>query len=169
MVTKKITLKELRSIVKQIIKEEIMLNESTSNLLAVLEKIKKEEIPGQKETLNTRPEVLANKIKSLLDTYFSKAKSLPKGGTYWYIKNQEPFLTITGYDDGRDRGLIVNIDIVKELKKIDDYLKYQEVYDQVMRAYIVDSKLTASKKFWMFDKLPNKMHQSELGIDQQQQ
>ena len=41
MATKKITLNELRSIVKQIIKEERMLNESTSNLLAVLEKLQK--------------------------------------------------------------------------------------------------------------------------------
>ena len=163
--TNKIPMNGLRNIVKQIIKEETMLNESTSNLLAVLEKLQKSEISGQKETFNKSPEKLVNEIKSLLDKYFKgNVKSLPNGNTYWYIKNQEPFLTITGHDDGKGKGLKANIGIVKELQKIDDYLKYQEVYDEVMRAYIVDNNLTTTNKFWMFDKLPNQLHSSELGI-----
>jgi hypothetical protein len=38
------------------------------------------------------------------------------------------------------------------------------VYGEVMRAYIVDNNLTTTNKFWMFDKLPNQLHSSELGI-----
>jgi hypothetical protein len=173
MATTKITLNELRNIVKQIINEERMLNESTSNLLNVLKKFETEKKPGQKESFSKRTDVLANEIKSLLDTYFPKGnvKSLPKGGTYWYIKNKEPFLTITGHDDGK--GFRANIGILKELQKIDDYLKYQEVYDKVMSAYIMDNVPTPSNKFWMFDKLPNQLHSSELGLQtsggQQQQ
>jgi hypothetical protein len=167
MATMKITLNELRSIVKQIIKEERMLNESTSNLLDILKKFEAEALKAdQKESFSKRTDVLANEIKSLLDTYFPKGnvKSLPKGGTYWYIKNKEPFLTITGHDDGKGKGFRANIGILKELQKIDDYLKYQEVYDKVMSAYIVDNLSTPSNEFWMFDKLPNQLHSSELGL-----
>ena len=104
-------------------------------------------------------------LKHILDKYFKgNVKNLPNGNTYWYIKNKEPFLTITGHDDGKGNGLKANIGILKELQKIDDYLKYQEVYDEVMRAYIVDNNLTTTNKFWMFDKLPNQLHSSELGI-----
>jgi hypothetical protein len=169
MATKKITMSELRTLVKQIIKEET----STSNLLNLLKKFETEKIHGQKESFSKRTHVLANEIKSLLDKYFPKGnvKSLPKGGTYWYIKNKEPFLTITGHDDGK--GFRANIGILKELQKIDDYLKYQEVYDKVMSAYIMDNLSTPSNKFWMFDKLPNQLHSSELGLQtsggQQQQ
>ena len=146
--------------------DENKINESSSNLLTYLQNLASKKIHGQKESLSKNPDVLANEIKNLFDSYFipTQAKTL-KDGTYWYIKTTpEPFLLVTGH--ASVKGFIANIIIINELVKIDGYLKYQEIYDEVMKAYLADTRLTTFP-FAKFDKLPKQLNPSELGISQQ--
>lgn len=140
---------------------ESQLNEAESALQTYL--------TGIANNLNKKPEALAKEITDYLNSVLVRKDSKTTGeGTFYVVPSKKgaPFLMVMGHTD-KSKGFVANEEISKWLAKADPYLT-NETQDEIMKAYIQDTKLT-TEKWGGFVKLPSTLHPNDLKIQQPQQ
>jgi hypothetical protein len=131
-----------------------VLNEAESSLQTYL--------TGIASNLKKKPEVLAKEIIDYLNSVLVVKDSKTTGeGTFYVLPSRKgaPFLMVMGRTD-KSKGFIANEEISKWLAKADPYLT-NEAQDEIMKAYIQDTKLTTGK-WGGFEKLPSTLHPNDL-------
>jgi hypothetical protein len=131
-----------------------VLNEAESSLQTYL--------TGIASNLKKKPEVLAKEIIDYLNSVIVRKDSIPTGkGTFYVVPSKKgaPFLMVMARTD-KSKGFIANEEISKWLAKADPYL-VNDAQDEIMKAYIQDTKLT-TEKWGGFEKLPSTLHPNDL-------
>ena len=105
---------------------------------------------------------LAKEITDYLNSVIVRKDSIPTGkGTFYVVPSKigAPFLMVMALTD-KSKGFIANEEISKWLVKVDPYL-VNDAQDEIMKAYIQDTKLTTGK-WGGFEKLPSTLHPNDL-------
>ena len=140
---------------KQIIKEEMVLNESNNNLVTFLTSLEK--------NLSKNPQKLATEITNYLNTVLDRKsiKQTPKNSFYLGKGRVEPFLKMWAYID-KSRGFVVNEEILNFLVKADNFLRHERA-EEVVMAYLKDQQLPGSnERFGGFQRMTDTFNPNEL-------